>query len=171
MPRPLEFYTQNRRGVKASPGGEAFGRCNPAAPTAPHPVRLEPDHLPPGEGFFSVPEAFSSIFTALASQLSASGHASPLQSIAISRYNAATFDLIRHAKRRDTFPSRGRLSPGPFGLMILFPGENCNTQFAVHKLPRNSLQIVHLISGKPTIIREKRKKTGGIPYGRFRIDR
>ena len=25
-------------------------------------------------------------------------------------YDAVTFDLIRHAKRRDTFPSRGRLS-------------------------------------------------------------
>ena len=96
---------------------------------------------------------------------------SKLKIIAMSRYKLATFDLIRSGLSRTTFPSRGRLSPGPFGLMILFPGENCNTQFTVHKLPRNSLQIVHFISGKPTIIREKRKKTGGIPYGRFRIDR
>ena len=154
--------------------------------------------LPPGEGFSLSRRPATSISTAQKSQAGASGRASPLQSIAISRYNAATFDLIRSGLSRTTFPSRGRLwsvlrrkplpplirhafgvppsprgrlSPGPFGLMILFPGENCNTQFTVHKLPRNSLQIVHLISRKPTIIREKRKKTGGIPYGRFRIDR
>ena len=31
-------------------------------------------------------------------------------------YDAVTFDLIRHAKRRDTFPSRGRLFLCPGGL-------------------------------------------------------
>ena len=31
--------------------------------------------------------------------------------ITIGWYDAATFDLIRHAKWRDTFPSRGRLWP------------------------------------------------------------
>ena len=34
-----------------SPPGEGFGRCKPAAPTAPHPSRLTPSHLPPGEGY------------------------------------------------------------------------------------------------------------------------
>ena len=29
--------------------------------------------------------------------------------ITMGRYKIATFDLIRHAERRDTFPSRGRL--------------------------------------------------------------
>ena len=122
MPRPLEVYTQNRRGVKASPGGEAFGRCNPAAPTAPHPVRLEPDHRsrgmtatgshvhfyslrgaqPPGEGFSLSRRLFRRFLPLKSPKLAHRGMPPPLQSIAISRYNAATFDLIRHAKRRDT---------------------------------------------------------------------
>ena len=40
---------------------------------------------------------------------------SKLSTITIGWYKTATFDLIRHAKRRDTFPSRGRLWPVRIG--------------------------------------------------------
>ena len=39
---------------------------------------------------------------------------SKLTIITMGWYNAFTFDLIRHAIRRDTFPSRGRLFSVPF---------------------------------------------------------
>ena len=53
---------------------------------------------------------------------------SKLKIITRSWYKPATFDLIRHAKRRDTFPSRGRLFsvpsvPAPiFAALALLPG-------------------------------------------------
>ena len=43
--------------------------------------------------------------------------------IAISWYDAVTFDLIRHAIRRDTFPSRGRLFSVPAGFCIEFAAQ------------------------------------------------
>ena len=45
---------------------------------------------------------------------------SKLAIITIGWYDAVTFDLIRHAKRRDTFPSRGRLFLSPVGLSVDF---------------------------------------------------
>ena len=77
MPRPLEFHTQKWRGAKASPGGKAGATLVATDEVEaknlryklvqncylrPHPVRLEPDHLPLQGKAFSVPSGLTSIF-------------------------------------------------------------------------------------------------------------
>ena len=47
-------------------------------------------------------------------------------------YDAVTFDLIRHAKRRDTFPSRGRLFLCPGRRSVDFCRSDIVTQRAGH---------------------------------------
>ena len=74
MPRPLEFHTQKWRGAKASPGGEAGATLVATDEVEaknlryklvqncylrPHPVRLEPDHLPLQGKAFLCPVRFN----------------------------------------------------------------------------------------------------------------
>ena len=88
MPRPYEFYTQNPAKRKPSPGG-----CAPRS-----------------ESKIYMTAGGSHTSTTLA-QRQLRLMRSKRSTITMGRYKIATFDLIRHAERRDTFPSRGRLWP------------------------------------------------------------
>ena len=74
---------------------------------------------------------------------------SKLSTITIGWYKTATFDLIRHAKRRDTFPSRGRLFSVPAGFCVDFCRSNIvNWRIGACRRPYNAPPEVHFLRKK-----------------------
>ena len=101
-PDALEFHTRKPAWRKASPGGWCSAQ------------RIKRDMTAGG----------SHTFSALA-QRQLRRMRSKLKIITMGWYDAVIFDLIRHAKRRDTFLSRGRLFLCPGRLLRQFLALKC----------------------------------------------